>query len=121
MKKALSITTSLQEKVEFNKITCNQNKSTVNNRRSTIQHNLVFKSSQEVLSFMEMCFVLFFLTNFEKKSLSSRSLSYHRYFPVFPSFYFHIIFQKKIVFSFGALKIKSAFNTKMDFMYISLM
>lgn len=67
MKKALSITTSLQEKVEFNKITCNQNKSTVNNRRSTIQHNLVFKSSQEVLSFMEMCFVLFFFNEFWKK------------------------------------------------------
>lgn len=118
MKKALSITTSLQEKVKFNKITHNQKKSTVNNRRSTIQHNLVFKSSQEVLSFMEM----FFLNEFWKKiCLSSRLLSYHRYFPVFPSFYFHIIFQKKIVFSFGALKIKSVFNTKMDFMYISLM
>lgn len=119
MKKALSITTSLQEKVKFNKITHNQKKSTVNNRRSTIQHNLVFKSSQEVLSFMEM---FFFLMNFEKKiCLSSRLLSYHRYFPVFPSFYFHIIFQKKLVFSFGALKIKSVFNTKMNFMHISLM
>lgn len=67
MKKALSITTSLQEKVKFNKITHNQKKSTVNNRRSTIQHNLVFKSSQEVLSFMEMFF--FFLNEFWKKNM----------------------------------------------------
>lgn len=64
MKKALSITTSLQQKVKFNKITCNQKKSTVNNRKSTTQQNLVFKSSQD-----DNCYLLHgnvFLMNFEK-------------------------------------------------------